>query len=178
MFTKPRPGQSASAMVELLVGLGISGIVLSQICMIWYFSSRSFVAQMNYVDMDQMSQFALDVLSREIRQTRALVSYDPGKVVFRDYDGQPLTYTFNGGELVRLKADKRTVLLKQVESGSFAIFQRNPIEGVYDQYPAATPASCKLVEVRWQCTRKLIPSAPETKQSMHSAKIVIRSNDP
>ena len=170
--------QSASAMVELLVGIGISALVLSQVCLLWYFSSRSFVAQMNYVDMDQISQRTLDVLSREIRMTKALTEFSPNRVVFRDADGFPLTYEFVNGQLIRTKNNARTVLLKGCETGSFAIFQRNPIEGTYDQYPAATPATCKLVEVQWKCKRRLMPSAPETKESMHSAKIVIRSNDP
>ena len=171
--------QSASALIELLVGIGISALVLSQICLLWYYSSRSFVAQMNYVDMDQISQRTLDILSREIRMTKALTEFAPNRVTFRDADDLPLTYEFGNGQLIRIKNNARpTVLLKECETGSFAIFQRNPIEGTYDQYPAATAATCKLVEVQWRCKRKLLPSAPETTESMHSAKIVIRSNDP
>ena len=164
-------------MIELLIGLAISGVVLAQVCLIWYFSSRSFAAQMNYVDMDQTSQRTLDTLSREIRQAKAMTTYAPQRVEFRDHDGLQLVYEFADGHLLRIKNGVRSILLKGCESGSFSIFQRNPIEGTYDQYPAATPATCKLVEVKWVCKRRLIPSAPETQESMHSAKIVIRSNE-
>ena len=174
--------QTGGMLIELLFGIAISGVVLTQICLIWYYSSRSFVAQMNYVDMDQISQRTLDTLTREIRQTKALTFYATNKVVFRDADTLPVTYEFVNKQLTRTKSNvnggRPTVLLKDCETGSFSIYQRNPIEGAYDQYPAASPATCKLVEVRWKCKRKIIPSAPETTEVMHSAKIVIRSNDP
>jgi Tfp pilus assembly protein PilW len=172
--------QSGGAMIELMISMAISALVLTQICVVWYYSSRSFVAQLNYVDMDQISQRALDRLSREIRQTKALTGFSTNRLVFTDYDDVSLTYQFAEQELRRTKPTENngrpTVLLRGCEAGAFFIYQRNPIAGKYDQYPAASPATCKLVEIQWKCKRKLIPSAPESKESMHSAKIVIRSN--
>jgi Tfp pilus assembly protein PilW len=162
-------------MVELLIGLAISGMVLAQVCMLWYYSSRAFVAQMNYVDMDQISQRTLDTLSREIRQTKSLTSFAPTQLVFKDADDLPLTYAFSEKQLVRIKNGQKKVLLKDCETGSFSIYQRNPVEGAYDQYPTASAATCKLVEIKWRCTRQLFPSAPVTKESMQSAKIVLRN---
>jgi len=144
--------------------------------MLWFYSSRTFVAQMNYVDMDQTSQRALDTLSREIRNTKALTSFATNQLVFTDYDDLPLTYSFSEKQLVRVKGGVKKVLLKDCDTASFAIYQRNPVAGAYDQYPTASPATCKLVEVKWKCSRKLFPSAPATQESMQSAKIVIRSN--
>ena len=168
--TKPAlRGQSGATLVEFLIGLVISGLVLAQV-------SRTFVAQMNYVDMDQTSQRALDTLSREIRNTKALTSFATNQLVFTDYDDLPLTYSFSEKQLVRVKSGVKKVLLKDCDTASFAIYQRNPIEGAYDQYKAASAATCKLVEVKWKCSRKLFPSAPATQESMQSAKIVIRSN--
>jgi len=165
----------------MLFGIGISALVLTQICLIWYYSSRSFVAQLNYVDMDQISQRTLDRLSREIRQAKVMTIFTTNRITLTDYDNQPLSYVFSENNLLRIKPNenggKPMVMLKGLDSGSFSIYQRNPIAGVYDQYPAATPATCKLVEVRWRCKRRLIPTAPETKESMHSAKIVIRCNN-
>jgi len=182
MSTKSKsltPRQSGSALVEMLFGLGIAGLVLAQVCLIWYYASRSFVAQLNYVDMDQISQRTLDRLTREIRQAKAMTIYASNRITLTDYDNQPLTYLFTGNQLLRIKptdnAGKPTVMLKELESGSFSIYQRNPIAGQYDQYPTASPATCKLVEVRWRCKRRLNPTAPETRESMHSAKIVIRT---
>ena len=64
-------------------------------------------------------------------------------------------------------------LLIECDYLHFGIFQRNPVGGTYDQYPAATPATCKLVQLRWLCSRDLIHSKFNT-ESVQSAKIVIR----
>ena len=179
MFTKPRSrrSQSGGTLVELLIGLAISGVILAQVCLLWYYSSRAFVAQINYVDMDQTSQRTLDVLTREIRNCKYLTNYATTKLVFVDYDDKLLTYRFDEGKLIRQKGTEAgKVLLKDCEMGSFSIYQRNPVEGAYDQYPAASVSTCKLVEVKWRCTRRLFPAAPVTRESMQSAKIVLRSN--
>jgi hypothetical protein len=156
--------------------MAVMGIILAQICMLWFYSSRSFAAQMSYTDMDQSSQRALDVLTREIRQVKSLTMFSPNQVVFKDFDDGVLTFKFEGHELIRVKGLQKKVLLKDCQTGNFAIYQRNPVEGAYDQYPTANPATCKLVEVRWMCARSLFPSAPLTRESMQSAKIVVRSN--
>lgn len=176
MFIKRRAsGQTGVSLVELLFGLAISGLILAQVCMLWYYSSRTFVAQMNYVDMDQISQRTLDTLTREIRQTKAMTVFYTNAIAFKDFDDQPLSYIFADGKLIRIKNDVRKVLLNGCEMGSFSIYQRNPVEGAYDQYPAASPATCKLVEIKWRCSRRLFPTAPVTRESMQSAKIVIRN---
>jgi hypothetical protein len=55
------------------------------------------------------------------------------------------------------------------------MYQRTPMAGVWDQFPTTNLATCKLIEVRWKCSRKLHPLSPQTTEYMQSAKIVIRS---
>jgi hypothetical protein len=64
-------------------------------------------------------------------------------------------------------------LLEQCDYLKFSIFQRNPIGGTYDQYPAATPATCKLVQLTWICSRPIVGSGKNT-ECVQSAKVVIR----
>jgi hypothetical protein len=155
----------------------IAGVIVAQVCLLWFYSSRSFAAQMSYVDMDQASQRALDTLTREIRQVRALTSYATNQLIFRDFDDRPLTYVFSGQQLIREKNGVKRVLLKDCQTGGFSIYQRTPIEGAFKYYSTDNPATCKLVEIRWMCARSLFPSAPLTRESMHSAKIVVRANE-
>lgn len=170
-----RPALRGFTLVEFLFAAGISALVIGQVCMLWLFSSRSFAAQMSYVDMDQAGQRALDELTREIRQVRVMTSYSPNRVVFVDVNNQNLTFEFVNGQLVRTKGVTAKVLLKNCEFGSFAIYQRNPKEGAYEYYPAASPATCKLIEVRWVCRRSPLPMGPGTRAGMQSAKILLRS---
>ena len=161
--------------VDTLIAITISLILLSQVCSLWYFSSRSFAAQATYTQLDSDSQRALDRLSKEVRQSLELTSFATNQIVLKDFDSQPLEYRLVGRSLVRFKGATRTALLNNIDSLGFAMFQRNPVAGAYDQFDTANVATCKLIEVRWKCSRKLHPLSPETSEYMQSAKIVLRS---
>lgn len=166
-------------LVELLVGVGISSVLALALMSLMFYTSRSFAALTNYVDLDAYSKNALDRMTTEIRQTRRLVLGNESRLVFIDSDGKTLIYAYNAKArtLTRTKdgiADKDP-LLRQCDSLKFSMFQRNPKKGTYDQYPTATANTCKLIQVQWTCSRDLIYLNWNT-ESILSAKIVIRNN--
>jgi hypothetical protein len=161
--------------VETLIAIGISVVLLTQVCALWYYSSRSFAAQATYTALDQESQRALDRLSKDVRQAKDITSFDTARIVLRDFDDQPLEFRLLGRSLLRLKGLTRSTLLNNVDSLKFSMYQRTPMAGVWDQYTTTNLATCKLIEVRWKCSRKLHPLAPQTTEYMQSAKVVIRS---
>jgi prepilin-type N-terminal cleavage/methylation domain-containing protein len=162
---------------EMLIATFIGAMLLAQICSLWFYSTRSFASQMAYVELDQASQRALDTLTRDIRQVKALTSFATNRIVFNDIDDKPLEFRYSEKKLVRIKNNGTpSLLLKECDGLNFAIFKRNPIAGAYDYYDTtADPAACKLIEVRWVCSRKLFPTAPSTTESVQSAKIVLRT---
>lgn len=171
-----RRNRRGFTLFEMLVASFIGAILLAQICSLWFYSTRSFASQMAYVELDQNSQRALDTLTRDIRQVKALTAFTSNRLIFRDVDDLPLEFRYSEKKLVRVKNNGTPqLLLKECEGLSFAIFQRNPIAGAYDYYPTADPATCKLIEVKWVCSRKLFPTAPSTTESVQSAKIVLRT---
>jgi len=177
MSFKPRHSYSRAAftIAEFITALAVTGLVLAQICLLWFYSSRSFAAQFSYTDMDQKSQAALDTLSKSVRQCKSLTNFTDTKLVFVDYDDKLLTFEFSGGRLIRAKGiEPPKTLLRDCKSGQFAIYQRTPISGGFDYYPTTDPNTCKLVEVSWLCSRRIFPSGPATTESMQSAKIVLR----
>jgi hypothetical protein len=126
--------------------------------------------------LDRYSRNALDTMSRDIRQTRALTYYQTNKLIFQDNDGATdLTYYWNPSTLVltRQKASTTTVLLTNCDSLVFYISQRNPSNG-FSFYPAADAAACKLVNVKWTCSRQIFAVKANT-ESVQTAKIVIRN---
>lgn len=163
-------------LVEILISTGIGVLAMTAICSFYFFSNRSFAAQYNYVDMDQFSHKALDQLSQQIRQVKALTEFSTNRLVFTDYDDGTLSFTFDptAKTLVRAKGAQRDVLLVGCDSLTFSIFQRNPVAGTYDQYPTADVATCKLIQVQWLCSRQLFGNVQLNTESMQSAKIVIR----
>jgi type II secretory pathway component PulJ len=172
-----RRRKAGLSLVELLVAMGIGSLVLAGLAALMFYTGRSFAALANYVDLDAYSRNALDTMSREIRQTRRLVEGTGTRLQFEDFDGGTLVYQYNA-DVRTLTRSKNGVpnpepLLRECNFLQFSMFQRNPINGQYDQYPTATAAQCKLVQLRWICSRDLIQSRRNT-ESVQSAKIVIR----
>jgi hypothetical protein len=164
-----------ATLAEFLIGLGVASLVLLAVAGFTIFSSKSMVGIWNYVDLDQRSQVAIDTLTREVRQTTGLSEFATNRLTFSESDGVPLVYEFFPGRktLERTKGGNTKVLLTECDALTFAIFQRNPSNAVYDYFPTATATNCKLINVSWVCTRKILGSSVNS-ESVQTAKIVIR----
>ena len=173
--TSTKRRQDALSLIEFIVAAGISTLVLSILAALGYFGARSFAAMTNYVDLDMRSRAALDQMSKDIRQCDSLASFNTNKLVFNYGGGNSLTYTYSASDrtLTRTFNNASKVLLTECDYLNFAIFQRNPVGGTYNQYPTADPATCKLVQLNWVCSRTILGSRANT-ESVQSAKIVIR----
>src|SRR5437870_13901208 len=81
-----KAGCACMTLVELLIAIGISGIVFAAVGMMIFFSGRSYAALANYVDLDNKSRTALDTMSKEIRQVDCVTN--------------SATATLSGGQVV------------------------------------------------------------------------------
>jgi len=164
-------------LIETLIALGISVLVLSQVCALWFYSTRSFAAQASYAALDQDSQRSLDWLSRDVRQATNLISFGTNAISFKNLSGQTINYTYQptSRTFSRITPTSRTTLLKDCQWLTFRMFQRTPVSGSYDQYPATDLATCKVIEVSWKCSRRPYPTSGEQTEYMQSARIVLRS---
>lgn len=158
------------------MAIGVGSIVFTAVAALIVFTARSFVALGNYNDLDRYSRNALDVLSREIRQTQGVVMFQTNQLRFRDWDGQTnLTYIWNAssGILTRQKGNAVSILLTNCDDLCFGIYQRNPSNS-FNFYPTNNVTDAKLVDVRWVCSRKILGAKLNT-ESVQNAKIVIRN---
>jgi len=117
-------------------------------------------------------------LSKDVRQAQDITRFGPTEIELIDGSTTPpgrLTFTLQGRSLVRIQGTMRSTLLNNVDALQFSMYQRTPMAGVWDQFATTNLATCKLIEVRWKCSRKLHPLAPQTTEYMQSAKIVIRT---
>jgi len=162
---------------EMMFGIAIAGLVLSAVASLAFYTGRSFVSMANYVELDQRSRNALDSMSREIRQANRLLSSTSTSLNFECLDGSVLSYVYDapGKKLLckRNNVEQGNPLLTGCDSLQFLIYQRNSVAGTYDQYPTASASTCKLVQLRWVCSRKILGVTMNT-ESVQSAKIVIR----
>jgi|ERR1051325_1462120 hypothetical protein len=165
----------AFSFVELMIASAMAAVVGATIFSFSSFSGRSFSAMGNYYDLDRKSRGALDQISRDVRRCQSLASYATNKLVFIDADGANLTYSYDAAnkQLTRVKGTTITTNLTECDYLKFGVYQRTPIGGTYEQFTNATAATCKLVQLEWVCSRKILGSRQNT-ESVQSAKIVIR----
>ena len=160
---------------ELLVALAIGSLLLLAVMALVQYSGRSFAALANYVDMDSDSRRALDVMTKDIRQSDTLTSFISSQIVLKYTNNLPLTFTYDpeARTLQRQFGDEAEILLTGCDYLQFSICQRNPLGGSYDVYPTADPTTCKLIQLDWTCSRSVLEMYPNT-ETVKSAKIVIR----
>jgi prepilin-type N-terminal cleavage/methylation domain-containing protein len=164
-------------LVELMVASALALVIATAIAMLAFFSSRSFLAMANYTNLNQRSQFALDKMSKEIRQARALTAYSTNSLTFQDANGSPLQFTYNPSvrKLVRVAGGQTTTYLTECDALQFRIYQHTMQSNTFDCYDPATIANAKVIQVNWKCSRT-IKGSKATTESVQSAKITIRNH--
>jgi prepilin-type N-terminal cleavage/methylation domain-containing protein len=167
--------QGGFTLVELLVASAIGLVTVLAIASLSLYTSRSFAALSNYLDLDERNRQALDNMSREVRQVHQLTAFNTNSITFEDYDGQPLRYNYDPAAraLIRTKGAESTTLLTGCDTFQFFIFQRTPISNKFEPYPTANIAETKAVELRWKNSRQILGAKANT-ENMQSAIIVIR----
>ena len=177
-ITSTKSRRAGLTLIELLVGVGLGSIVLMSVASFSLYSGRSIASMANYADLESRSRLALDRMSQEIRQTKGLTDSTSTSVTLKDSDGVALSYVYDPSAktLVRLKNGQRRVLLEGCGYLKFDVYQRTPIGGSYDMYLAASPATAKLIQVTWGCSRSILGTKLNT-EIVQSARIVIRKRD-
>ncbi|MDA1277129.1 MAG: prepilin-type N-terminal cleavage/methylation domain-containing protein [Verrucomicrobia bacterium] len=166
---------AAMTLMEILVASAIGSLVLAALASLISYSAGNFASMFNYVDMDADTRYTLDLLSTEIRQADAVVSFSTNQLVLTnvaagtlvDFTYDPLQQT-----LVRSSGAKSKTLLRYCDSFSFSYFRSLTMPGSYDQYPATGASDLKMVHVNWRCYRTTT-GQPNT-EDMQTAKILIR----
>src|SRR5437867_712329 len=137
----------AFTLVELLITLGIGGLLLATVALLSENFMRSVAFLTNSVELDANSRLAFDKLSREIRQCDAVDSATANSLTLRlGTNKVSFVYYPDSRHLMRTTTTNNPELyLGSCDYIRFDLFQRNMIKGRYDSYPAATAASCKVV---------------------------------
>src|SRR3954469_19321011 len=125
---------------EMLVVMGVSTILLVALAAVSMFSSRSFAAIFNYVDLDDANRVAMDQLSRDIRQANRVTAFSTNYLYLEDADLSIIQYEYSSTNrtLTRTKNTASRTILSDCDTLKFDVCQRNPVGGSYDVYPVAT----------------------------------------
>ena len=175
-YTSAR-GQAAFTLIEMMTASALGLLVATVLATFFYFSTRTFAAMNNYTEMNQLSQMALDKMSKDIRQARQLTSYSTNSLAFSDVNGNSLQFTYNPGArtLVRVGGGQTTTYLTQCDALQFWIYQRTPISNSFECYDPAYVTNARVIQVTWNCSRQ-IRGTKATTESVESATITLRNH--
>ena len=166
----------AMTLVEMMIAVGIGGIVMAALASLSFYTARSMAAMSNYADLDRQSRNALDQMTLKIRSADRLTAFGTHEVTFL-YQGQPLRYTFAASSktLTETYGTYSKVLLEDCNELQFSMFQRNVISNSFNQVTTSTTNEAKSIIVTWTCARSLLGNLINS-ESVQSARIVIRNN--
>jgi len=183
MFIKTsRSSARAWTLVEMLVGVAIFAISGVALATIFVYTIRSFAALTNYSVLDRENRYAMDLLTREIRQAKAVTGYSTNgnsTLTIINGDTQTVTYSFSPTtkQMLRAVAGGETqVLLTNCNLLNFSLYQRNPSNGNYGIFPTATnnwQQTVKVIQFTWK-TASTLPNAEVDSENVQTARVVIR----
>lgn len=174
--TSTKRGRSALSLVEYLVTLSIVVLLIVTGAAASENFLRAVAFLTNSVDLDAKNRLAIDRMSRDIRGCDAVDAAWSNGLVLR-FGTNLVTFEYHPDtrQLVRDHPDTGTeVYLKGCDHVRFDLFRRNPLGDPYDTYPTATATNCKIVQISWVCSRRLLGFKAHTGR-MQSARVVIRN---
>lgn len=162
-------------LVEVVVAMGVAGIVLLSLGGLYLYSTRSFVTLKNHLDLDSASTRAMDKIGREIRQADNLLAFTTNSLTFV-HGGRKFRYVYLPQQRILRREDEQGVvtLMEDCDFMRFDMYQRTPLSGGEGFYPATSAAECKVVQVTWFASKQTGKSSPNA-SSLRSAQIVIRN---
>ena len=147
----------------------------------------SFAAMGNYQNLEVKSYYALDTLSREIRNSNLLISYVTNQSLTlsnsyaRNGAGQINIITYDPtAQIVTLQRTGQPTMtnLTGCDSWGFNLYTRAPDTNSFSTnivFTVATNApACKLIQMSWKCSRTILGSKLNT-ESVQTAQIVLRN---
>ncbi|MEK7707439.1 MAG: prepilin-type N-terminal cleavage/methylation domain-containing protein [Verrucomicrobiota bacterium] len=167
-------------LVEVMVATGLFGVASLALCSVYLFSTTSFAALVNYAELDKINRTAMDTMTKEIRAAQAVTAATPSSFTIINGDGVNVNYSFNplSGKLQRTPAGgSPQTLLSDCTLLAFNLYQRNPVGGTYDIYPAATnnwAATVKCVSLTWKASRQM-PGGNSVSENIQTARVVMRN---
>ena len=154
------------------------------------YGSRTSVSVANYTDLETKSRYALDLISREIRQSQAVLSLQtnlPVKSFTLTNADQAATIKLSydsGARTVTLQKTGQSdlVVLKECDRWDFALYQRSPLftatnvifYGATNSAGVTDTKLCKLISLSWKCSRFVTGQNLNT-ESVQAAQVVLRN---
>jgi hypothetical protein len=176
-------------LVEIMIGLALSGTIITMAASLWIFASRNFASMVNYTDLDAKSRNAVDQISRTVREATQVTDFQMTGdtkwfTVTNSTLGTGATYIWRASDRTvacQQSGQPDEIYLTECDRWDFQLYQRSPqINGNYIFVPATNSAGvydasvCKLINMTWKCSRTILGS-PQNTESVQTAQVVLRN---
>lgn len=175
-----RKSLSGWTLMEFAIAAGLGTLIMASMGSVFVLMNRGLDALGNYEELDRQSRNALDVMSRDIRQTACLTNFTSTSLIFTNQDGSLLSYTWDGTNYLTYTngtTGQGGTLLKGCVSLTFNIFQHNPSNNTTMTFWPCDATNCqlaKVVVIDWICRRTNYATLRDT-ESVQTAKVVLRN---
>jgi hypothetical protein len=160
----------------MMVAVGVGAVVLMVVGTVFMSSNRMFIDLSNYVGIDQDSEHALERMTRDIRKSRDIVSFNTNRIEFFYDATKRLSFTYDPAarQLVRsVTGESDTCLMKDCDFLEFSMYKNAPLAGgTVGQ--TTVPGLGKCIRVTWRCSRTVLDQTHQS-ENMEQALIVIRN---
>jgi hypothetical protein len=168
----------------MMVAIAVFSIGAAALGSTFLFSIRSMAALSNYTALDRMNQQAMDLVTREIRQSKMVVNYTTNLLQIVNGEGNTVYYYFVGNGVDRLYrlveqpngAWTFDVVLEDCQLINFHVGQRNLKSNSWNYFPPTKgdfQSTAKVIDLSWK-TRRSLPHGVVNSEDVQTAKIVIR----
>lgn len=173
-------------LIEVSLATGIGSMVAIVMAATLMYGVRSLASLNNYIALNRDSRRALDQLTADLRHISLLEDVDQdadGKIIrltfddpYSDVDSDKLIYEFDDDNTFNRISQGDTIPLLKNCQGEFEIFKSVNYQCSLVQYvgDVTDPGDCKVVKVRWTCTRRVLNSLVNT-EDIVTAKVVLRN---
>jgi hypothetical protein len=175
---------------EVMIATALGTLVFAALSYMTMYGARSSSTVVNYTDLDAKSRYALDVISRELRQATQVLNYQTSSTnssltLTNAEQATAITLTWDGNaRTVTLDRTGQPTLtnLTECDSWDMKFYQRTPWVSSTNVtfYPATNsagnldPSLCKLIALSWKCSRTFLGNKLNT-ESVQAAQIVLRN---
>src|SRR6185295_7153586 len=103
-------------------------------------------------------------------------SFKTNSISFVDQNSNTLSFAYSSTNrlLTRVQGGQTNTLLRDCDFLEFGIFQRTPQSNSFALYTASELTNCKVVSIKWSCSRSLFGVKANTEQGQ-TARIVLRN---
>lgn len=171
-------------LTEVLVALGVAGLLLATGATLTLYGARAFVSLGNYAELDGRSRNTLDFLSRELRESSGVIAIQTNLPVrsltltnAEMRETSKLTWDSEARTLVFEKSDADPVVcLTGCDDWSFALYNRAPtVTSTNINFnPTDKLSNCKALSLSWTCSRTVLGQRINT-ENVQGAQISLRN---